>query len=304
MKPSLSIVLPTYNRHALLHGWLASVLDQPVAPDQIVIVDDCSKDFTASIVKLFLPDDRIVYLRNPTNLGVARSNLVGLDKVSSSHVLFAADDDRLRPNAVAILKRTIEEFPNDCLIAGRSMWHNPRKRITWVSGRSLEPGRYWPTDTSNEASNGNLRIPGESSAYNVELIRRHNAYRPEIQLYADLYMMWYLVFQYPFTIVPDVLTDFYLNPEGNFARNKDKNEQDIQMIIRMFEANLKPEILLRIQESGIIGFADADPELIEKVYPAWSTMRFRGHCLLRKFERLTHRWVPGWVIRLFGRFYR
>jgi glycosyltransferase involved in cell wall biosynthesis len=47
--PSVTVVVPTYNRAALLDETLRSILAQTVLPDEIIVVDDGSTDETPAI---------------------------------------------------------------------------------------------------------------------------------------------------------------------------------------------------------------------------------------------------------------
>src|SRR5690554_4147912 len=50
-RPSISVVIPTYNRAPLLRRALASVICQTLRPKEIIIVDDGSDDETPLVCK-------------------------------------------------------------------------------------------------------------------------------------------------------------------------------------------------------------------------------------------------------------
>jgi len=115
-------------------------------------------------------------------------------------------------------------------------------------------------------------------------------------------MTWSLAFNHPFVVLPDIITDFYLNPAGHYARTKSQAvvNDEAHRMIGFFEASNAENI----RKNGIIGFTDVDSEFIKINHPAWDTPAFRGHCLLRKFERLAHRWTPGWIVNMLGKYYK
>lgn len=55
--PSFSIVVPTYNREALLPECLDSVASQSVADWECLVVDDGSTDRTAALVESYVRRD-------------------------------------------------------------------------------------------------------------------------------------------------------------------------------------------------------------------------------------------------------
>ena len=64
------VILPTFNRAATIERAVRSILGQTHPELQVLVVDDASTDATSSIVA-GIADDRVQYLRLPTNAGPA-----------------------------------------------------------------------------------------------------------------------------------------------------------------------------------------------------------------------------------------
>ena len=102
--PTVSVIIPTYNRAHLVGRAIRSVLNQTFQDFEIIVVDDGSTDNTEEVVKGF-NDPRIRYIRHEENRGgsAARNtgirasgyNLLGLKKCHFLLVLAEATD-RLR----------------------------------------------------------------------------------------------------------------------------------------------------------------------------------------------------------------
>ncbi len=92
----VSIVIPTYNRAALLERTLQSALQQTYEDIEIIIVDDGSTDNTKQLVNRF-QDQRVVYVRNPVNLGAPESRNIGIDCSSGKFIAFLDSDDEWDP---------------------------------------------------------------------------------------------------------------------------------------------------------------------------------------------------------------
>ncbi|RJP26260.1 MAG: glycosyltransferase [Candidatus Omnitrophota bacterium] len=92
----VSIVIPTYNRAALLERTLESALQQTYYKTEIIIVDDGSTDNTKEVV-ISLQDPRVVYVRNPVNVGAPESRNIGIDRSSGKYVAFLDSDDEWDP---------------------------------------------------------------------------------------------------------------------------------------------------------------------------------------------------------------
>lgn len=69
--PLVTVVIPTYNRAKFLHRGIESVLKQTMNRWKLLIVDDGSKDHTRKVVRRYLRDPRIWYVRQKKNRGVS-----------------------------------------------------------------------------------------------------------------------------------------------------------------------------------------------------------------------------------------
>ena len=91
--PRLSIIIPTYNRPALLRRSIASALAQTEADIEVVVVDD------ASLHPASVPDDaRIRLLRLSQNQGISDARNAGVEAAQSRYVTCLDDDDELLPH--------------------------------------------------------------------------------------------------------------------------------------------------------------------------------------------------------------
>lgn len=109
-----SIVIPAYRTDkVLLNTLLQSILSQPHAGYEIIIVDDSGPDIS---VERSIPEATrnlpfVHIVKNAENMGIAQATNVGLDKVSGDYVIFIDHDDEITPNALELLAREIDEHP-------------------------------------------------------------------------------------------------------------------------------------------------------------------------------------------------
>lgn len=94
--PSVSVVIPTYNRAALLQRAIRSVLNQTFGDFEVVVVDDASTDETGETIAAFA-DTRIRYFRQPRNLGVAEARNRGLCEARGDFIALLDSDDEWLP---------------------------------------------------------------------------------------------------------------------------------------------------------------------------------------------------------------
>ncbi len=132
--PSVSVILPTYNRSWGLHRALRSVLDQSFSDFEVIVADDCSTDDTPEVVAQEA-DPRVHYARQPSNVGVARNWGAGLTRARGAFVCFLMDDDCYRPGFLARRVEALQTGPDRlCAFAGYERitregqglgWHRP-----------------------------------------------------------------------------------------------------------------------------------------------------------------------------------
>ena len=92
----VSIVLATYNGEKYLKEQLNSLVNQTLKPDEIVFVDDGSKDSTLTLVHQFVeehPEISCKVLLNEENLGPARTFARGVMNTSGDIIFFSDQDD-------------------------------------------------------------------------------------------------------------------------------------------------------------------------------------------------------------------
>ena len=92
--PSISVIIPTYNRARMVADCVASVLATDYPALEILVVDDCSPDDTkGEIVRRFGGDPRVKYLRNAKNSFQAVSRNRGAAAAKGDYFLFLDDDN-------------------------------------------------------------------------------------------------------------------------------------------------------------------------------------------------------------------
>ena len=93
----VSIVMPSYNTAGYIRESIESVLYQSYPYWELIIVDDCSTDNTDEIIKPYLTDDRIRYLKNEKNSGAAVSRNYALREAKGKWIAFLDSDDLWHP---------------------------------------------------------------------------------------------------------------------------------------------------------------------------------------------------------------
>ncbi len=99
-EPSISVVVPAYNRAALLPFTLDAILAQTPRPREVIVVDDGSRDDTPAVTARYAARVNAIRIENSGDL-VARN--VGLRAASGELVAFCDSDDLWRPGFLAAM---------------------------------------------------------------------------------------------------------------------------------------------------------------------------------------------------------
>ncbi len=103
-KLTISAVIPTFNRSVLLERALGSVLGQSRPPDEVIVVDDGSRDDTRERLRS-VPCVRALFQHN---LGAAAARNRGTKAASGTWIAFLDDDDVWGPDHLERIEASIE----------------------------------------------------------------------------------------------------------------------------------------------------------------------------------------------------
>jgi glycosyltransferase involved in cell wall biosynthesis len=94
--PTVSVIIPTYNRAHLVGRAIQSVLDQTYHDFELIVVDDASTDATEEAVRNF-NDPRIRYIRHEHNRGGSAARNTGIGAAHGEYIAFLDSDDEWFP---------------------------------------------------------------------------------------------------------------------------------------------------------------------------------------------------------------
>src|SRR6266511_2364656 len=136
---TVSVVIATRNRPALLAEAIATVFDQTFADWELLVVDDCSNDDTPRYLA-GLDDTRIRIFRQTVPLDRSAARNRGLREARGEFIMFLDDDDLLRPSALANLVAALRADPSAVAAAAPC-------RVLRTNGDSVKV--YWPATASS-----------------------------------------------------------------------------------------------------------------------------------------------------------
>lgn len=158
----VSIIVIAYNEALYIRKCIMGILNQTIPDFELLIVDDCSTDGTAGVIKEIY-DTRIRYIRNLQTYGVTESRNIGIRQAKGIYIFFTdADCIPTRywlEEGLKILKE------KKCVgVEGRTFYATAR---TAISDRIVEDmeGRYHSTNNITYTKKVLDKVGGFNSKY-------------------------------------------------------------------------------------------------------------------------------------------
>ena len=185
--PLMTVVIPTFDRSAVLRLAIESVLAQTMGDFELLVIGDCCTDDSEDVVSAF-DDERVAWLNLDTNVGIQTGpNNEGLRRARGTYVAYLGHDDLWLPGHLEYLGRELATgapfvFARQIRIdAGRPPYIWPRqgstrslrarlglrRQFVWSSGVWMPPTAVaHRTDLAREL--GGWRLPSETLAMEPE----------------------------------------------------------------------------------------------------------------------------------------
>jgi teichuronic acid biosynthesis glycosyltransferase TuaG len=108
--PKVSVVMPAYNAQKYIGATLDSVLAQDFRDFEVLVIDDCSTDSTADLVRQYgARDPRVRLIQLPKNRGApAGPRNIGVREAKGEWVAFLDADDIWHPGKLTCQLRTLQ----------------------------------------------------------------------------------------------------------------------------------------------------------------------------------------------------
>jgi glycosyltransferase involved in cell wall biosynthesis len=124
--PLVSVAVPVYNGAQTIARVAESVLLQSHSDLELVISDNASTDGTDEVCRrLARTDERIVYQRHSTNVGLLNNFMSAARAARGSYVRWLGDDDTLDPSYVARVLEVFEADPRRVLVTTQIAYQGP-----------------------------------------------------------------------------------------------------------------------------------------------------------------------------------
>jgi glycosyltransferase involved in cell wall biosynthesis len=284
--PEISVLMPTYNYASYLPEAIESVLAQEFRDFELLIIDDCSTDNTAAVVRPFCARDaRVRFSANAANLGMVNNWNLCLKEARGKYIKFLFGDDKLcHPQALGKLAALLERHPSATVAASARVILDEKSKVSDVYcdlPAGCHDGRKIITACLME--NGK-NLVGEPSAVLFRKADAGRGFDARYQQMVDVEMWFHLLDKGDLAYTREPLCAFRCHPLQQTERNTDTGvawkEHAVFMASQAVQARFPRAvvfpILFHLRHSGRKSPDAPRPEMLE-----WQ-------------RRLAARWGRGW----------
>jgi GT2 family glycosyltransferase len=131
----IGVVTVTFNSASVIRDFMDSLLKQSYENFRLYVVDNVSSDNTLELLAQY-SDPRIVIIHNPTNVGIAEGNNIGISAAlrdGCASVLFINNDTVFGPDVISGLHEGLRHY--ECaMIAPKILYFDAPGKIWWAGG--------------------------------------------------------------------------------------------------------------------------------------------------------------------------
>jgi glycosyltransferase involved in cell wall biosynthesis len=171
----VAVGLPVYNGEAFVSEAIESILSQTFTEFDLIISDNASVDSTEEICRRYAAlDERVRYIRQPTNLGAAANHNSTFRLSQSEYFKWAAHDDVLAPTLLEECVRALDASPEVVVASpatelinedGSPLRYSPERR-----GMLDSSGICWPVMPED---NPNLTSPDPALRFEAIMLKNY-----------------------------------------------------------------------------------------------------------------------------------
>jgi glycosyltransferase involved in cell wall biosynthesis len=255
-RPLWSVMIPAYNCAGFLPDTLRSVLQQAPGPDimQIEVIDDFSTDVDVEKLVNDIGRGRVLYFRQPENVGSVRNFETCLNRSTGHFVHLLHGDDKVKPGFYAKMQSLLERFPQ----AGAAVCN-----YDFID----ESNKYLYTNFQEGAEDGVLKdflyIMAERCATQyVSIVVKREVYEKLGAFYGRFYgedwEMWARIAKnYPVAYTPEILAEYRIHSD-NISSNRfrtGENFNDIREVLAQINTYFPPNECAMMLQRGYKNYA-------------------------------------------------
>ncbi|WP_348800200.1 glycosyltransferase family 2 protein [Flavobacterium adhaerens] len=210
-KPLVSIITPSFNSEKFIEQTIQSVQNQTYQNWEMIIVDDCSTDQTATVVNVISrADSRIKFFPLSQNIGPAKARNIAIENAKGKYMTFLDADDIWFPD---FIKNSIDTIKNTGYSFVFSSYRRSNEHLEFVYSDFIVPEKVTYTDILKTNS-----ISCLTAFIDIETLGKKTM--PEIRKRQDMGLWLKYLKEIPFAYGIQEPKAIYRIRKGSLSRNK------------------------------------------------------------------------------------
>jgi glycosyltransferase involved in cell wall biosynthesis len=219
INPSVSVVIPTYNRARTIERAIDSVLAQTFQDFEVIVVDDGSQDETKGVLSRFGDRIRLIIQENR---GVSAARNTGIQAAHGKWIAFLDSDDEWHP---AKLEKQMECLQKHgatiCFARCATPDGNLITDIDELLPASAQSQTHYFVDALDAISRVQLHPQIQSMMAGKELIERAGLFDPSLHVAEDTRLIYNLAFLSAFTYINEPLVTIFSGTPNSLTHDLD-----------------------------------------------------------------------------------
>ncbi len=246
----ISVLMPVYNAEKYLNGAIDSILSQTYSDFEFVIIDDCSSDSSVSIIESYA-DERIVFLKNEHNSGVAVTLNRGLQMCHGEYIARMDSDDISHPERFEKQLAFLQAHPDVAVVTCGVRTFCGDKTISESGWTSVEPEKI-KKDLFFSCALAHPTVMMRRS-----VINEVGGYAPEYNGLED-YELWCRVIEkHKIASVGEILFEYRIH-EGQVSKKPPESVKNAQKELKKRQLEQIGAVLSENELNTFLSFATGD----------------------------------------------
>jgi len=262
--PTVSILIPTFNRAHYVGDAIASALAQTLADTEVIVVDDGSTDATPDLIARFC-DTRLRYVRHDVNRGIPETRNTALAAARGDYIAWLDSDDTARPTRLQKQVEFLRDNPAIAMVgsaAGKMNIDGSPKRGTRMPPLSPPMIAAWLLFRS--------AFQQSSITGRADILKTY-CYDPRYRVCEDVDMFVRLQRDHDLANLPEILIDRRLHPEQTVRQFRGEILTSRQTLIQPMLASLQIDATTEdIERHVLLGFADLRDADVDGAFLVWA----------------------------------
>jgi len=248
---SIAVVIPNYNRPRMVAEAVESVLAQRRTADEILVVDDGSRERSEETVRSFGEKVGYVYQENR---GLAGARNTGIRRTRSDLLVFLDDDDLLEPGHLEALGGALETDSGVSVAYGDALYTDLEGRELGVHSRIVPEIRDAASFAANALSFRGFP-PIHSAMFRRGVFEEHGFFNETYPCAEDVEMWLRIAPAVDFAFVDEIVCRYRKHGENMVLGLRKMEEQHTRGLRERYDRGDLPKEYARLEGPGFANLA-------------------------------------------------